>query len=262
LLTVIRSSHSRSLQFSCLISNYTHSSLFKVNPVTMASKLILVSLISLVAAQKDPATMAVPWIGINSDVGSVFTDMYASVVTANPTATTLALACAPSIDCGLFPAQTLVFGPSTYNINMGDPNPESDFTATMDCVIAKSAVCKETAGGTEANFPGSSTTTYDAESVGTFGLLITAGVEKLSHDAEPTSTEAMTTSLATMYKSHKVSGFMEEMSASTGIAVGSGSVSQTGSATLPDSTGAANAKGVVGGGLLSVAAGLIGGLLL
>jgi hypothetical protein len=226
----------------------------------MASKFILVSLISLVAAQKDPATMAVPWIGVNSDVGSVFTDMYASVVTANPTATTLALACAPSIDCGLFPAQTLVFGASTYNINMGDP--ESGFTATIDCVIAKSAVCKETAGGAEANFPGSSTTTYDAESVGTFGLLITAGVEKLSHDAEPTSTEAMTTSLATMYKSHKVSGFMEEISASTGVAVGSGSVSQTGSAALPDSTGAANAKGVVGGGLLSVAAGLIGGLLL
>ncbi|KAH6867964.1 hypothetical protein BKA58DRAFT_386062 [Alternaria rosae] len=227
----------------------------------MASKFILASFISLVVAQNDPATMAVPWIGDIFD-GSVLPNMYGSIVTANPTATTLALACATPSDCGLFPAETLVFGPSTWNLNMGDPSPESDFTATMDCVIAKSAVCKETAGGTEANFPGSSTETYDAESVGTFELLITAGVEKLSHDAEPTTTDAAI-STATLHKSHPISGFVEEMSASTGVAASSGSVSQTGSAAVADATGAANAKSVVGGGrLLSVAAGVIGGLLL
>ncbi|KAI4689595.1 uncharacterized protein J4E88_002949 [Alternaria novae-zelandiae] len=229
----------------------------------MASKFILVSIIGLVAAQQDiPATMSVPWIGDIFE-GSVLPNMVGSVVTANPTATTLALACATSIDCGLFPAETLVFGPSTWNLNMGDPSPESDFTATMDCVIMpESAICKETAGGTEANFPGSSTEPYSGSAVGTFELVITAGVEKLSQATEATTTDAAT-STATLYKSHPMSGFVEEMSASTGVAANSGSVSQTASAAAADATGAANAKSVVGGGgLLSIAAGVIGGMLL
>ncbi|KAI4662901.1 uncharacterized protein J4E79_004212 [Alternaria viburni] len=211
----------------------------------MASKFILVSLIGLVAAQQDiPATMSVPWIGDIFE-GSVLPNMVGSVVTANPTATTLALACATSIDCGLFPAETLVFGPSTWNLNMGDPSPESDFTATMDCeIMPESAICKETAGGTEANFPGSSTEPYSGSAA-----------------LEATTTDAAT-STATLYKSHPMSGFVEEMSASTGVAANSGSVSQTASAAAADATGAANAKSVVGGGLLSIAAGVIGGLLL
>jgi hypothetical protein len=229
----------------------------------MASKLILASLISLVAAQKGSSTtVSVPWIGIDSDMPSVFTDIVASVVTANPTATTLALHCADAtVACGLFPAETLVFGPSTYNLDMGDPSPEADFTGTMDCVIAESAVCKESASGTEANFPGSSTTTYDAEDVGTYGIVVTAGAEKLNVQAETTTTEAAT-SRATTKIAHSMSGSVHESVASTGVAVGSGSVSQTGSAALAESTGAANANAVVGGGLLSVAAGIIGGLLL
>jgi hypothetical protein len=265
-LIVVRFSHSRSFQFTYSINNHIRSNLHNLNSVTMTSKFILVSLISLAAAQNAPlsdsTTVSVPWIGLESDSPSVFTDIYASVVTANPTATTLALACATaSINCGLFPAETLVFGPSTYNLDMGDPSPESDFTATMDCVVAKSAVCKESASGTEANFPGSSTETYDAESVGTFGLIITAGADKLNFKAEATTTEAAASS-ATMETGSSMSGSKEQNSASTGVAVGSGSVSQTGSAAVVEATGAANAKAVVGGGLLSVAAGVIGGLLL
>lgn len=228
----------------------------------MASKFILASFISLVAAQKgSTTTVSIPWVGMDYETLSVFTDMFASVVTANPTATTLALACAPSMDCGLFPAETLVFGPSTYNLYMGDPSPESDFTATMDCVVAKSAVCKESAGGTEANFPGSSTTTYDAEEVATYGIVITAGADKFNVQAETTTTEAAASS-ATTKTVHSMSGSMAQSSASTGVAVGSGSVSPTGSAAVVESTGSANANAVVGGGLLSVAAGVIGGLLL
>jgi hypothetical protein len=229
----------------------------------MASRYIFASLISLAAAQKASTTISVPWIGIGStDAPSVFTDFYASVITANPTATTLSLACAPeSLDCGLFPAQTLVVGPSTYNINMGDPSPDSDFTATMDCVVAESAVCKESASGTEANFPGTSTTTYDADMVSTFGLVVTAGADKLNAQAETTTTEAAESS-ATMKSSHSVSGSKLESVASTGVAVGSGSVSPTGSGSVVESTGAADANAVVGGGLLTVVAGVIGGLLL
>ncbi|KAL1796006.1 hypothetical protein ACET3X_006230 [Alternaria dauci] len=230
----------------------------------MASRFIFTSLVSLVAAQKaSTTTISVPWIGVAStDAPPVFTDFYASVITAGPTATTLSLACASSLDCGLFPAQTLVVGPSTYNINMGDPSPDSDFTATMDCVIAKSAVCKETAGGSEANFPGSSTTTYDAEMVGTFGVIVTAGADKLNIQAATTTTEAAGSS-ATSKGAHSMSGSIAESVASTGVAVGSGSVNPTGiSGYVVEATGAADANVVVGGRLLTVVAGVIGGLVL
>jgi hypothetical protein len=157
----------------------------------MASKILFATLISTAAALT--TTVQIPWIGVDSDVGSMLlTDMQASVVAANPTATTLSLGCAPSQECGLFPAETLIYGPSTYNIYMGDPSPDSDFTATVDCVIAKSAVCKESAAGTEANFPGSSTTTYEAESVGTFGVVVTAGLERLNVKAAPTAAASVT----------------------------------------------------------------------
>ncbi|KAG9195075.1 hypothetical protein G6011_00195 [Alternaria panax] len=229
----------------------------------MASKLVFATIISLAAAQQGSTTIiSVPWIGIGStDAPSVFTEFHASVITANPTATTLSLACAASLDCGLFPAQTLIVGPSTYNMDMGDPSPESDFTATMDCVVAKSAVCEESASGSEANFPGSSTTTYDADMVGTFGLMITAGADKLDAQAAVTTTETSESS-ATTKTAQSMSGSVAESVASTGVAVGSRSVSPTGtSGSVTEATGAANANAVVGGGLLTVAAGVIGGLL-
>lgn len=122
-------------------------------------------------------------------------------------------------------------------------------------MIAKSAVCKESASGTEANFPGSSTETYDAESVVTVGLVVTAGLEKLSFKVDASTTVEGRAS-ATSTEAGGSAGSMS--SARPPVST---SVSVTGSAATPAATGAAAAN-AVGGGLLSIVAGVLGGLLL
>jgi hypothetical protein len=229
----------------------------------MASKILFATLISMAAAQ---TTLSIPWIGVDPDIGSmVLDDIQASVVAANPTATTLSLGCAPSQECGLFPAETLIYGPSTYNIYMGDPSPDSDFTGTMDCVIAKSAVCKESAAGTEANFPGSSTTTYEAESVGTFGVLVTAGMDKLNVKAAATAAASVTSEAAATG-----SGVSGSMATITSAASTKAAAAASGSASVSASASAANISGYVekvgaagrnAVGVLGVAAGVLGLLL-
>jgi hypothetical protein len=143
---------------------------------------------------------------------------------------------------------------------MGDPSPDSDFTATVDCVIKGSAVCKEWATGTEANFPGSSTTTYEAESVGTFGLLVTAGMDKLNAKAAATTEAASVSSeaAATRSKISSTMAMVTSVASSGSAAASSESASQTGSAAAASATGAAG-RNVVGG--LGLAAGLLGLLL-
>ncbi|KNG49968.1 hypothetical protein DDE82_005203 [Stemphylium lycopersici] len=230
----------------------------------MISKLFTafsLGLTAAAAAANDGATttISIPWMGYTEDQLSAMSGLFeGSIVSANPTATTVSMACADQAECGVFPRETIVFGPSTYNMDMSDPSPDADFTGTMDCVVGKTAVCVESASGTEANFPGSSTVTYEATLVGTSGLRITAGVEKLNVKADAT-TEAEASATAS---THPDGSRSESLSASTGSVTPSGAASQTGSAAAPDSTGAANGNAVVGGGLLSIAAGVLGGLLL
>ncbi|KAK7192395.1 hypothetical protein DPSP01_004979 [Paraphaeosphaeria sporulosa] len=145
----------------------------------MASLLTISTLLSVALAQTKTVTL--PFIGYGD------TTFYASVISAEPSQTIFALACAPTSDCGFFPQQLLTYGPSTYVMDMSEPGDE-DFTATADCSIGTvTAVCKESASGSEANFPGSSTETYS--DVTHLPVIVTAGVDKLgaSADATPTS---------------------------------------------------------------------------
>jgi hypothetical protein len=193
------------------------------------------------------------------NVGGDASSIAASVVTANNDATTLALACGASTDCGLFPQQTLVVGPSTYNVDMSDP--DTDFTATQDCVLASSsAVCKETAGGSEANFPGSSTTTYEGTEIGSLTLTITAGTDKLvlTNSAAGSSSAAATQSVSNSALSASTTPTPE-----SGSAAASSTASKTGSATAQASTAGATVNSVIsGGGLFGIVMGMFGNLLL
>lgn len=221
----------------------------------MIATLILSTMLSIAAAQQD-SVLTVQYVG--GDVDTIA----ASIVTANNGATTLALGCIDS-DCGLFPAHTLVVGPSTYNVDMSDPN--TDFTATQDCVIASSsAVCKETAGGSEANFPGSSTETYDGTQIGRLTVTVTAGEEKLS---QTSSAGVSSSALAPQTSAQSVSGSASTASITpapgSGSATASSGASSTGSAPGQASTGGATLNGMLfGGGFVGAAAGVFGGLLL
>lgn len=144
-------------------------------------------------------------------------DISASIISANPTATTYSLACGPpssttasdrdSNDCGLFPTQRLVHGPSTYMMEMAAGSGAAAFTGTVDCGadIGKPTVtCKESYAGKEANFPGSSTTEHAASEVSSLKVVVTGGVEKLkatSAVAAPASVSASPTGSATVANS-------------------------------------------------------------
>lgn len=142
----------------------------------MASLQALMLLATPLLAQAQQSTvLTLPFYGYDSQ------PIVASVVSANSAATTLALACRPGTDgsdCGLFPAQTLTVGPSTYNMFMGEG---TAFTGTQMCSTqgTTAAVCMESAGGSEANFPGSSTTSYEGTDVAVFGVTVTAGADRL-----------------------------------------------------------------------------------
>jgi hypothetical protein len=218
----------------------------------MISTLVLSTLLSLAAAQQT-RTITIPTVGGDSN------NVAASVVTAANGATTLELHCVES-PCGLFPKQTLVYGPSTYNVDMSDPN--TDFTATMDCDLASStAVCRETAGGSEANFPGSSTTSYEGTDVGSATITITAGADELAQATSASSAAASQTSVQSASSSAGTASITPAPGSSSTAA--SANASKSGSAAASASTaGAAINALVMGGGLAGAAAGVFGGLLL
>ena len=114
----------------------------------------------------------------------------ASVITAAPSSTEFLLACPSSIasqDCGIEPAVTITYAPGADEQNIWQlsyaPSGE-EFTMSNSCSVGHGtkAVCVESNGGKEANFPGVSTTTYEGASVQEMFLpvTITAGLEKLA----------------------------------------------------------------------------------
>lgn len=206
----------------------------------MSYALILSTVLGLAAAQT--TTISVPFIGYDAF------PIHASVVNVNGDASTFSLGCLPtSAGCGLFPAQTLIYGPKTYNMYMGDPLPGSDFTASQDCKFESStAVCMESATGSEANFPGSSTETYEAESITTFAITVTAGAEKLTAKGGASQTGAS-------------GSVAPSQTASAGSLSGSAGPSKTSSLPV-QSTNAAAGNVVVGSGFVVAAAGVVGGM--
>ncbi|PVH99830.1 hypothetical protein DM02DRAFT_614735 [Periconia macrospinosa] len=144
-------------------------------------------------------------------------DISASVISANPTATTYSLVCGTATsatassrdpaECGFFPTHHLVHGPSTWMMEMGVPSGAAAFTGTMDCganMGKPTVTCTESFGGKEAGDPGSSTTEHPASEVSSIKVVVTGGVEKLkaaSAMATPASASASPTGSATVAKS-------------------------------------------------------------
>lgn len=207
----------------------------------MVALLAISTLISLALAQT--TSFKIPYPDGDSQPPGDLQEV--SVVTVNKATTVLQMKCPTATpDCGLFPYQTLTYGPSTWKLDMSvDGN---GFTMTQDCSFGGgSAVCKESASGSEANFPGSSTTTY---SDGSIFVMATAGVDKLVAGASASPTPS----------SLKGAGASQSPAATGARASGSGSPSGT-SATGAKQTGAASRTGL---GLFGVGAGVLAGLVL
>jgi hypothetical protein len=133
----------------------------------------------------------------------------------------------------------------------------TDFTATQDCVIASSsAVCKESASGSEAVSPGSSTTTYESSMIGRLTVMVTAGTDKLVRTGSVgESSSAIASQIASTASITPTPG--------SSITAASSSASRTSSVPAQASTAGAAVNAIVmGGGFSGAAAAVFGGLLL
>ncbi|KAL4790668.1 hypothetical protein BDV19DRAFT_371858 [Aspergillus venezuelensis] len=166
----------------------------------------------------------------------------ASIVGNDATATTYSINCPPGTDgsdCGMGPGLTLIAAnPSTTYIM----NDKPEFYWTVRCSVGDStAVCTDTAGGPDANFPGTSTTTTD---VGLMPVTITAGSITSASDSEPTSTSASDSSSSTADDGGEAT---PTSSPSESSQTPSETASQTETGSESDPTGAATkVNGIVG----------------
>ncbi|KAF2753051.1 hypothetical protein EJ05DRAFT_230939 [Pseudovirgaria hyperparasitica] len=164
----------------------------------MVSTLLLSSLIGTALAQ---STSVTSFFFAAGDVQS----LVASVVSADATATTFEMTCPSDVDgsdCGFRPPVHVVNqNQNTWITSLATAEP--DFTYAATCTVSETlAVCAESAAGSEANFPGSSTETYTLSETDEYGYIsvpvtITAGLEKLADATQagaPTGTMATATS--------------------------------------------------------------------
>lgn len=229
----------------------------------MSSTLILTTLLGFAAAQS--TTLSIPFYGFDNQA------IDASIVAANPSATTMQLACpsgTDSNDCGLFPYMTLVYGPSTYHLDMGVGDGNA-FTGTADCSRgANTALCTEFAAGSEANDPGTSTMTYESEDITIFPVTVTSGAEKLG-SAQATATGSASGSASQSGSGSATSGSAASSStASITQIVGTNSrsasgVAHTDAASATPSTGAASANSMfLHAGVIGAVANFFAGMFL
>jgi hypothetical protein len=225
----------------------------------MASILAISTLMSLALAQTTVMTLPYPMYA--STEAMSFDDTPPSyggaIVSANSGGTTIfTLDCGDAtLDCGLFPFNTLTYVPSkTWVMDYSDVG--DSFSMTQDCSFgAKSATCTESAGGTDANFPGKST---DAEyNHGSMYVTVTKGVEMLA----AATGEALPTPSGTVSGPARTGSAGSQTLATAVSGVASGTPRASGS--VPEATGAAAVNGVVlGRGVVGAGVGLLAGLLL
>lgn len=186
----------------------------------------------------------------------------ASIIGSDAAATTYAVQCAPgtdSDDCGFPGVFTLTEGPKTakYTISAEtDDNGSVAFTGYMDCSLAgtTSAVCIESYGGNEANFPGSSIATYTGTDVVYMPVTITAGAAaKATAGGSSSTAVSSTTPMASPTASPSTATVTKASRTSS-----SGTANASGSAT-PQSTpngaslSGANVKLALGGAAVVMA---------
>lgn len=148
---------------------------------------------------------------------------------------------------------------------------DGGFTMTQDCI--STSICAESAGGSGANFPGSSTTTYEADDIETMPVTVTAGASKITAAAAGSATATTSAGSTTMSSSSELASASSASAGAklTTLVGGQSTASQTSASTASGtetaaasgstSTGAAiaNARAPVDGlGLFAAAVGVLG----
>lgn len=174
-----------------------------------------------------------------------------SIVGSDSAATTYALQCVAGTDasdCGFPGVFTLTEGPATAAYTMSEAGSDGTLALTgyMDCSLAGtvSAVCAESFGGTEANFPGTSTETFTGTDYSFMPVTITGAAAVTSSSSVvkggPSATTETSSSGATKTST---SGIDASQSSAAGTS--------TSTAGVPAITG--NARWFAGGAALAMA---------
>ncbi|KAL4749098.1 hypothetical protein BDW72DRAFT_178848 [Aspergillus terricola var. indicus] len=201
----------------------------------MLSSVLLPALASLAIAESTVTSMYI--------LGADRQPLAASIMGNDASATTYSINCPPgtdSNDCGMGPGMTVIAADetTTYIMNDGD-----FFQFTAECSVGKSiAVCTESAGGPEANFPGVETAT---EEVSYMPVTVTAGSVTSAGASTATSTSTSSTSTGTGASASEEATAAGSASATRASETASQSAEET--AAQPSETGAAvRVTGVVG----------------
>ncbi|QKX54091.1 uncharacterized protein TRUGW13939_01174 [Talaromyces rugulosus] len=165
--------------------------------------------------------------------------LVASIAGSDSTATTYAIKCAPgtsSDECGAGAGFTLIEGPKTAHMEMIDGD-ASIFSLAENCVLkgTSTAICTNTAAGSEANFPGTSTLTYANEDLASAMIVVTVTAGDVN--TAPASTAASATAptaTATAASTSTAAGTGSDTTTATGTI---GSTSTSGSASTGTTTG-------------------------
>ncbi|GKZ67482.1 hypothetical protein AnigIFM50267_001872 [Aspergillus niger] len=167
----------------------------------------------------------------------------ASIIGNDATATSYSINCPPgtdSSDCGMGPGLTLIAGPKTTMILDA---PDLDFYYTCVCSVdgTTHAVCTETASGSGANFPGTSSSTLDGD-LDLMPVTITAGsVTSVAASAAHATTEAQTAS--STGSAATATGKQSQASAASTSAATAGSVTSSKTATASNVDASATGTG-------------------
>ncbi|EEA22160.1 hypothetical protein TMatcc_008405 [Talaromyces marneffei ATCC 18224] len=227
----------------------------------MRSTTVAMALLSSVVAADSVTTIFLPFFDQQP--------LVASIVGSDATATTYAIACAPGTDsteCGIPTGFTMTEGPKTMALQMVDGD-RSIAWADLHCDIntsASEAVCVETVGGAEANFPGTSTTTLEPSDYASawIAVTVTAGAatgaaattaaSATAPTASATTKAAATTAAHTGSAASTTSGLSTvASSSSTGTASAKASASVVSTGGMPQITG--NAQWAMGGVAVAMA---------
>ncbi|KAJ5820550.1 hypothetical protein N7474_006141 [Penicillium riverlandense] len=155
----------------------------------VSRSLFLLGAAGLAAAQSSVVSMFI----IDTDPQP----LVGSVIGESAEQTTYLVQCksgTPSDECGMGPGVTMIWGPSTAVWSM---NESPAFYGSVGCSMGgtTAAVCTESFGGSEANFPGKSTTSLGKDDITLLPVTITAGP---SNGASAMTTTAQSTESPSM----------------------------------------------------------------
>merc|ERR1711981_40046 len=143
--------------------------------------------VAFLGASAYAQTRVVPLLLLDTDPQA----LVASVISANPSTTEYLVGCPTGVDsndCGYNPPETIKHAGSVFAGSLTAP--EEQFTMSWECTVqASDAVCTTSAGGAQANFPGTGTTTLAGVQASYVSVTVTAGVDQLG--PEPTTTSGV-----------------------------------------------------------------------